>query len=338
LVARNNAGDISSNTVTGDVFGSTPTISLTYGINALTVSYSQTLAGTAPSTYYYSLNGGSLVTAPASQFDISGLTSTTPYSIYMLVRNPAGDLSSNTATGYVFGSKPTLSLTPGISKLTVSYSQLVPGTGPTSYYYYLINAGNLTSVSTNPFDITELTDTYPYSVYLIARNLAGDISSNTLTVNVFGTVPTISSITPGTNKLTVAFAQTQLGTSPTTYSYSYSSDGSNPVGPVSLPQFEILNIQTTKTVYIVATNPAGTLVSSGSTETPNILGGNPVIGTITPGKNQLSVEFTQDPRGTNARYYYSINGTKLLGSGTAKPLPTMKLQGQCYSMEALWSV
>jgi hypothetical protein len=308
VLARNPAGDISSNTITGNVFGSQPSLSVTNGTGKITVTYSQATAGTTGTTFFYSLNGGALTTAPASPFDLSGasFTGTSPYSVYVLARNPAGDISSNTITGNVFGSQPTLSVANGTGKITVTYSQATAGTTGTTFFYSL-NGGALTAAPSSPFDLSgsALTNTSPYSVYVLARNPAGDISSNTATGNVFGSTPT-GTATSGLNKLTIGFSQNTMGTSPTTYYYNFDGSSNNLTkGPVTSP-FDISNISTTQTVYIVASNPAGNLISTGIVGTPYITGSAPSGFSVTPSTtlNRLNIAFNASTGGNPSTFIY----------------------------------
>jgi len=300
--------------------GSKPIIEnvVSNGATSLTVTHKQDVLGSSPTTYYYSFDGTSNAgTATYPSFTITNLISNNPYNICIIANNLAGDISSNFQIGYVLGSIPSLTVTSGTNKFTISYSQQHTGTSPTTYRYYLndisYSTPNNTS-STGTFDISNITDISSYNVYVVARNIAGDISSNIVAGNAYGTTPTIS-LTPGINKLTVTFNQSLRGTSPTLYYYTDLSNGAGRIGPVVSP-FDISGT-TTRTVYIVAQNPAGNLISLGASGTPFILGGAPTIGAITPGVNQLSIAFSQSPLGTlPTRYYYSIDGTTKLGPGT----------------------
>lgn len=311
-----------------NLLGNTPTLSTVNGAGKITVTYSQSIAGTGSTNWYYSLNNGLLVSAPASPFDISGslLTGTSPYSIYVLARNPAGDISSNTITGNVLGSTPTIvSLTPGINKISVTMNQSTIGTLPTSYYYsYFSNGSNRIGPVTYPsFDISGLTNTTPYTVYVVASNPAGNLvsSGGSATPNVFGTTPSIGSITSGLNSLTVNFAGSTGGYPSPTYYYSYSSDGSSRLGPVTSP-FTITGLTNASpyTIYVVASNTAGNLVSTGVSQTPNVLGTVPSVTSVTPGLNKLTVAFTGSTGGyPSPTYYYSYssNGSSRVGPVTS---------------------
>jgi hypothetical protein len=264
--------------------------------------------------FYYSLNRGGLVQAPPSPFELSGsIITESLYSIYILASNPAGDISSNTiSNGDVFGSQPSISVVNGIGKITVTYSQEIAGTESTTFYYSL--NGTLILAPQSPFDLsgTDITGISPYSIYILANNPAGDISSNTIQGNVFGSKPTLS-LTPGTNKLSVAMNQSIFGTIQTTYYYSYSSYGTDAIGPVTYPNFEITGLTniTPYTVYIIASNPAGNTISDGVSETPYIIGTAPIINKLIPVKNGLIVDFSGSFMGhpPPITYLYSLDGS-----------------------------
>jgi hypothetical protein len=323
-----------STSVSTNTLGGPLTVSTLNGEGKITVTYSQVNPGTSTTNFFYSLNGQALISAPASPFDLSGsaLTSTSPYSIYVLARNPAGDISSNAFTGYVFGSKPTMSVLNGEGKITVTYAQEIAGTTGTSFFYSL-NGQSLTSAPASPFDLSgsALISTSPYSIYVLARNPAGDISSNTTNGNVFGSRPSIDGITKNVgNSITVAFTQSQKGTNTTTYYYSL--DGSNVLVDASSSGTSLtipnLNELTTYSIYVVASNPAGNVFSLASTGV-SILGTQPTIDSITKNVgNSITVAFTQSQKGTNTTtYYYSLDGSNVLvdasSSGTPLTIPNL---------------
>ena len=342
MLARNPSGDIYSSTIKGAVLGSKPNISIEEGIGKITVSYSQDNSGNSPTKWYYYLNDISYSVPLSNPFDISGslLTDASSYSIYVLARNPAGDISSNTIKEEVFGSTPTIRITNGTGKITVSYSQLISGNSPTEWYYYLNDISH--NAPASPFDISGsvLTDASSYSIYMLAHNPEGDLSSNTIKDSVFGSVPTLSLVS-GINKLTATINQSISGSSPTAYYYSYYSNGSNPIGPVTYPSFDIsgLTNSTIYTIYIVASNPAGSLVSSGVSGTPYLIGSAPSILAVSPvinSETKLTVRFTDSSGGTPAltKYQYSLNNGDFLDvSGIISPFTIEGLTaGTSYSV------
>jgi hypothetical protein len=291
------------------IFGNVPSIdSILPNTNSLQVAFSQTIKGTLPTTYYYShyADGSNRMGPVVSPFYILGLSNQT-YTIYVVASNPAGNVVSSGVTGTpnTVGSTPSVTVTPRLNKLTFAFSQSSLGTSPTTYYYSYDPSGS-TRIGpvTSPFDISNITQ--PQTIYIVASNSAGNVVSNSVTGTPYtlGSKPSGYAVS-GTNKVTVSFSQSSLGTSPTDYYYSYSADGSNRIGPVTSP-FDISNISSAITFYIVASNVAGDVVSDGIVGTPNVVGSKPVITKFTPGINNMQLSFTQSNVGSPAStYYYS---------------------------------
>ena len=310
--------------VSTNKFGSKPTLILTCpSSNQLTFTYAQATQGTSTTTYYYALNNGSLIEAPASPFILSSLTSTSPYTAYILARNPAGDISSNVATGNVFGTTPIISsIDASTNKLRVNFSQTAKGTDTTTYYYsYNADGSNRTGpVNTPSFDISGLTQATPLTIYVVASNPAADnlVSPGfTQTPYVVGSKPEIYSITQGTGKMTVYF-NGSVGSNPSpTYYYTDTSNGSNLIRQVTSP-FDITGLTSSMIVYIAAVNTAGMVVSDGALGTPNTSGNSPVLNSVVPGLNKITVTFTKDNTGWNPLpdYYYSYNGVNTVAAVT----------------------
>jgi plastocyanin len=327
IVARNSAGNLVSAGVSGTpfVYGSKPVITgLQPGLNRLTLSFTQATTGTTPVSYYYSeyANGSNRVGPVTSPFDISNIN--TQKTIYIVADNSAGIVVSDPSSGtpYLLGTNPVVSaIVPGTNKLTVSFSQTSKGTEPVTYYYSeLSNGTNRVGPVTSPFDISNIL--VSKTVYIIAENLGGtliSVSGETGTPYIFGSSPSITNVQPGTNSLTVNFNRSVGGTTPVTHYYSYDSSGVPRVAqiPSGASTFTITDISSAKTVYIVAENPAGNLVSVGASGTPYIFGDLPVISPITPGTNKLVVNFSQPNKGTlPVTYYYSFDGSGRLGTVT----------------------
>jgi hypothetical protein len=76
------------------------------------------------------------------------------------------------------------------------------------------------------------------------------------------------------------------------------------------------------------------VVSDPSSGVPQILGSSPVVTSIVPNKNSLTVNFTQSTVGNpSALFYYSLDGVHLLGSGvTSSPItiPTVNVPTNFY--------
>ena len=317
IVADNSAGTLVSQGVFGDpyIYGSQPIITLIQrGSEKITVTYSQQSTGTLPVRYYYSFNRSTRIAEVTGTptFDISTVVTQT---VSIIADNSAGTLISAdvSETPYTFGSVPVIqSVTPGPNKLTVIFKQDTLGNTSSSYSYSFDSSGtNPVSIdSSNTFIVN---GSQPRIIYVIATNSAGRlISDGSLgTPYIFGTTPVITNVQPGTNSLTFTFNPSTGGTTPISYFYSYDSSGTPRVGPIQSGSFTITDISAAKTVYVVAENPAGNLVSNDFSGTPYIFGDRPSISSVTPGTNNLFVNFSQTNKGTlPVTYYYSFNGSE----------------------------
>ncbi len=261
-----------------------------------------------PVNYYYSsvgINKDFEVSFPT--FDISGTSTRT---FYIIAENSAGMNPSSPVSGtpYVFGDVPVISsIVPGSQVLTVNFSQQQTGTTPIKYYYSYDPSGTVRIGQVNPpsFDIV---GTDPRTVYIVVDNSAGTLVSAGVsgTPYIFGSLPRITLIQRGSQKITVTYTQTDKGTLPVKYYYSF--DRVNRIADVTTTAtFDISTVET-RTVSIIADNSAGTLVSDDVSGTPYTFGSVPQIQSVTPGPNRLTVLFSQANVGnTPSSYSYSFD-------------------------------
>ena len=347
VVASNSSGNVSSAIGSGtplsqpppsDTLGSAPVIdSIVPGVGSLTVTWHQDVLGSPSPVYYYSFDGvtndGSVTTSP---FTISGLTTTK--SVYVIASNAAGTVSSVAVDGTplspppsnTLGSAPVIdSIASGVNTLTVYFHQDNLGTPSPTYYYSAdgVNASGA-GVLSSPLTITGVSGETP--IYVIAQNSAGNVVSDLSSgLPLYkGSAPVIDSVTPGINSLTVAFHQDTSGNPSSTYYYS--SDGVNASGAgVSSSPLTITGVSGETPIYVIAQNSAGNVVSDLSSGLPLFLGSAPVIDSVTPGINSLTVAFHQDTLGNPAStYYYSSDGVNASGAGvSSSPLIITGLSG-----------
>ena len=229
----------------------------------------------------------------------------------------ADDLLKLYYEGQVFlGSKPTLIASPILNSpgvVSLQYNQTTTGTTPVTYYYSQINNGNTSSrtqFTSNPINVSGVSGTTTY--YAIANNPAGNIISEGVGVTPYllGSVPVIQTVTPGYYSLTIHFNQTVTGNPTSTYSYSFDPMGTNSVAVVSNP-FTIENVPLQPTtVYIIATNLAGNIISEGSSGTPFTTPDKPIIRSIEGGNEIINVSLDTsvfNGGNTYTTYYYSTN-------------------------------
>ena len=192
-----------------------------------------------------------------------------------------------------------------------------------------------TDVSVNSpynFTIRDLIPGVPYVVLMIAVNNIGDsIFSNIIefTLPTVPGAPTIDSITPGNSTATVAFtAPLDDGGSPITgYQYScYETiDGSGPFLDVSGNPFTISGLinGAEYTVLLVAVNSAGTSSASSSTLTPATVPSAPIVDTLIPGNNTITVLFTPQSDGGSPITSYKYSSSPIsLSFITISPPPS----------------
>ena len=328
LKSENSVGFQVSNTVSGEplVIGSAPTInSVVPGTNKLTVSFTDASGFNPQHVTYYSVDNGSTYPyqVPSNPFDISGLTTATVYYVKLKSQNSVGFQVSNTVSGepLVVGSAPNInSVVPGINKLTVSFTD-ASGFNPQHTTYYSVNDGSFNTVLSNPFDISGLTTTGTRNIQLKSENSVGFQVSNTVSGEplIIGTIPQIDTITPATNSLIVDFTQSITGNPLPTYYYSFNGIDISGTGVASSPiVIPNLTLSQNYTFYIIASNSAGNVVSDQSIGKPQVTGSAPIITSVSPQNNSLSVAFTQSNVGNPApTYYYSFNGSNISGTGVS---------------------
>ena len=193
---------------------------------------------------------------------------------------------------------PTISsITAGNTQLTVNFSAPADlGGSAISDYEYSTNNGSTWTTSgttTSPITITGLTNATTYQIKLRAINTTGTGTASAATsgtpVATVPSAPTITSITPGTGQLSVAFtAPTSSGTSAINdYEYStnngstWTSSGSI-ISPITITG---LTNATTYQVKLRAKNTSGSGNSSAATSaTTNAVasGGDSTPTTLTP--------------------------------------------------------
>ena len=171
--------------------GTAPTInSITITSNTFNVNFTPGTGGNpAPTTYFYSLNGGAYTNANSttSPILITGLSFGVNYNVTLIANNLGGNtVASNVVVGFIpypVGSAPTITSITNNTPTSISVF-FTPGTGgtpaPTTYFYSL-NGGAYTNANstTSPILITGLSSGINYNVTLIANNLGGNtVASN----------------------------------------------------------------------------------------------------------------------------------------------------------------
>jgi hypothetical protein len=278
--------------------------SIVSGNQELIVNFTPGLSGGTPIlSYEYSTNNGLswlAISTTISPIVIPGLTNGTTYEVIIRAVNAVGSgESSNMVTGtpVTVPSAPTItSITPGNQQLTVNFTAGATGGSPiTNYQYSTNNGSSFTSAGTtsSPIVITGLTNGTSYQVVIRAVNAVGlGASSNMVTGTPVTTpsAPTITSIAPGDQQLTVNFTAGATGGSPIT-NYEYSTNNGSSFTSASITSSPIvitgLTNGTSYQVIIRAINAFGSGASS------NMVTGTPTTPAYPPGTQLLeNPEFT----------------------------------------------
>jgi len=311
--------------------------------HSLVVNFSApTNANPPPTTYYYSLDGGStftLASESASPITISGLNTAVQSNVCILAQNTAGNTQiSNTvlAEPWVVGSAPQIAnVVSQYQSVLVRFTDGTGGYPSPSAYYYSTGDGNYqlaTDVSGSAFIIGNLTTATVYSISMFAQNSAGNTQiSNTASGEpwIIGTAPHISNVVSQYQSVLVRFTDGTGGYPvPSAYYYSIGDGNYRLATDVSGSAFIIGNL-TTSTVYSIsmfAQNSAGnTQVSNTVSGEPWIIGSPPVISNVVSKSHSLEVYFSNGTGGYPeiTQYYYALDTNATVfypaPSGTAPP-------------------
>jgi hypothetical protein len=338
VIAKNAAGNTApSNVVYGGPFvaGSSPNIlSVSSGVNSLSVAFLASVGGYPTPYYYYSVDGGATyvnsgLQSNASPMIIDNLTASSVYQVSILARNDWGDVVGSSSSGrpYVVGSAgPEIIDASSIyNGLVVSFSYSV-GAYPEPQYYYSVDSGNSYTLGGNasPITISGLTVARDYPVKIMAVNVAGNVESASRVGNpyVIGTTPNILSVSSGINRLSVAFQEsTGAYPAPTYYCYVDGNAFSNSHSPIVVAGLTVAKVYNVDLRGISVAGNTGTSSSSGQ---PYVIGSSPVITSVASNVNSLTVGF-QGPTGgypAPTAYYYSLDygNTYINANITASPL------------------
>ncbi|GAB1820791.1 cellulase family glycosylhydrolase [Herbidospora sp. RD11066] len=144
----------------------------------------------------YRSNGTQLGTSTTNSLALTGLTASTAYTVYVRARDGAGNLSAN-STSVTFTTSaaptdttaPTTPGTPTVSGVTSTGATLTwtastdsGGSGLAGYNVYRSNGTQLGTSTTNSLALTGLTASTAYTVYVRARDGAGNLSANSTSV------------------------------------------------------------------------------------------------------------------------------------------------------------
>jgi hypothetical protein len=297
-----------------------------------TATFSVTATGTSPITYQWTKNGANISGATAPSYTTPATaTSDNGTQFAAIVTNPAGSVTSTTATLTVTAAPvaPSITSAPANSSVAVgqmaTFSVTASGTSPLSYQW----SKNGTNIS----GATGASYTTPAAVSgdngaqfsVVVTNSIGTATSNaaTLTVN---TPVTITSQPVGitvTLSQTATFTVTATGTSP--ISYQWTKNGANISGATGTSYTTPATIASDSGAKfaVVVTNPAGNVTSSAATltvMTPPSITSQTGNQTVVAGQ---AATFTVTATGTGPlSYQWSKNGASISGAtGTSYTTP-----------------
>ena len=357
LVATNAAGNSSnSNSLSATPYTtpSKPIISVSASSSSIVINSITSNANYSDITdYKYSLNGGSYVSIGINTlpYTITGLTPGDGFYVTVKATNVAGDSSASDATYVVVASLPD---PPTIDSVlsTTTQGMNVYFTMPANDGYsaitdvlYSIDDASFASAgtTTSPILFTGLTNGQTYSIALKVVNVIGtSSSSNTVseTIAILPDAPTLDSITPGNQQLSISF------TAPTTNSYTaitnyyYSLNGGADISAnTTTSPFTITGLTNgaSYTVRLKTVNRLGASTSSNSiTTTPFTIPNKPTITSMATQVKSIIVYFTV-PTGGSAitNIQYSLNGQNYVATDASQsPLIIQPItEGITYSVQ-----
>ena len=227
---------------------------------------------------------GITATGSSSPITITGLTNGTSYTFTVIATNSAGNSlpsdPSSAVTPSTTPSAPTITvITSGNQQLSVAFTAGADGGSAITNYKYSTNNGTtfrafspvdttsplvITTLSTN--GITLLTNGTTYQIKILAVNANGDGAASTAvggTPSTTPSAPTITSISPNSQELSVAFTAGATGGSAIT-NYKYSTDNGTTFIAFS-------PVDTTSPVVITTLSTDGTTLLTNGTTYPIII-------------------------------------------------------------------
>ena len=150
------------------------------------VTFSVVATGTAPLSYQWYKDGKAISGATGSSYTISSAKGSDAGSYYVIVSNTAGNATSSTVTLTVI-LKPVITVQP--RSLVVdeddpaTFSVTATGTAPLSYQWYK-DGRAISGATGSSYTINSAKKSDEGSYYVIVRNNAGSVTSNTVTLTV----------------------------------------------------------------------------------------------------------------------------------------------------------
>jgi hypothetical protein len=231
---------------------------------------------------------GITASGSSSPIIVTGLTNGTSYTFTVVATNSIGNSASSdpssAVTPFATPSAPTITgITGGNRELSVAFTAGSPGSSAITNYKYSTNNG-ITFIAFSPVDttsplvittlstngITLLTNGITYQIKILAVNASGDGTASTAVSGIPSTTPsapTITSILPNSQQLSVAFTAGATGGSAIT-NYKYSTDNGT-----TFSAFSPVDIASPVVITTLSTDGT-TLLTNGTTYQIKILAVN----------------------------------------------------------------
>jgi YD repeat-containing protein len=200
----------------------TPSFSSITGTSVV-VSWSAATDNVGVTGYQYSINGGSSWVTATSGVSITGLTNGTSYTVQVRARDAAGNWgnpssasfsTSDTAAPSAPGTPSFTSIT--ASSATASWGASTDNVGVVEYQYAVNSGGWTTNGAATSVGLSGLAQATTYTVYVRARDAAGNWSASSQ--NSFGTSDVSAPSAPGTPSFS------SIGATSAVVSFSAASD------------------------------------------------------------------------------------------------------------------
>jgi titin len=316
--------DSSSVSFTPKTIPDAPTInSVSIGDRSASITFSPPIydGDSAITGYKLSVNGGvyNSVGLISSPYDISGLTNGSAYTFALKATNIMGDSSasniSDSVVPHTVPDSPHVTVVDGDQSVSIIYTQgASTGGSDILSYTYVFGDDEPVTLSTSGTITKSVTigQTYSFSIY--ATNDAGNSSNAVATIlgKSVPDAPTITSVTPGNQILTIAFTNGSANSSSIT-GYKYKLD-SGSYQTTSLVGSDIvitgLTENTSYSVVIVALNAIGQSPDSNTeSATPYTNPQAPTITSISTGNSTATINYSSGSSNSSSitSHKYSLN-------------------------------
>jgi hypothetical protein len=321
VTVSTSTGSASSNTATLAVIANVVAPSITTQPVSQTVTAGQTatfsaaVTGTTPLSYQWMKNGAPISGAISAAYTTPAtMTSDTGSQFTIAISNSAGSVTSNAAVLTVTAAPTAPSITTQPASQTVTAGQTATfyiaatGTAPLSYQWMKTGtpiSGATSSTYTTP--VTTISDNGSQFT-VMARNAAGNVTSNTATLTVnaaavapaITTQPTSQAVTAGQ---TATFSAAATGTAP--LSYQWKKNGTSISSGATSSTYTTPSTTTSDTgsqFTVTVSNSAGSVTSNAAILTVNAIPGQLTVSAsnLSFGNVNVGTSSSQSVRFTNS--------------------------------------